>query len=109
MIKILRTQQLYIDLPTPGSEPWLNIIVQYVEMDADYKPINVVDRWGQVNARVATMAANAYPLVDPVPVPDGMISGAAIINSFTMATIELIVGKYGGTFDPSTGFIILES
>jgi len=109
MIKILRTQQLYIDLPTPGSEPWLNIIVQYVEMDNDYKPINVVDRWGQVNARVATMAMNAYPNADPVPVPDGMISGAGIAQALTMAAIELIVSKYGGTFDPATGYIILES
>jgi len=109
MIKILRTQQLYIDLPTPGSEPWLNIIVQYVEMDDNYKPLNVVDRWGQVNARVMSLVTNAYPNNDPVPVPAGMISGAGITQALTMAAIELIVGKYGGTFDPSTGFIILES
>jgi len=109
MIKILRTQQLYIDLPTPGSEPWLNIIVQYVEMDNDYKPLNVVDRWGQVNARVMSLVTNAYPNNDPVPVPAGMISGAGITQALTMAAIELIISKYGGTFDPATGYIILES
>jgi hypothetical protein len=109
MIKILRTQQLYIDLPTPGSEPWLNIIVQYVEMDDNYKPLNVVDRWGQVNVRVATVALNTYPNADPVPVPQGMISGAGIAQALTMAAIELIISKYGGTFDPATGYIILES
>jgi hypothetical protein len=107
MIKILRTQQLYIDLPTPGSEPWLNIIVQYVEMDNNYKPTNVVDRWGQVNVRVATMALNVYPNADPVPVQQGMISGAGITQALTMAAIELIISRYGGTFDSATGYIIL--
>lgn len=108
MIKILRTQQLYIDLPTPGSAPWLNIIVQYVEMDDNYKPMNVVDRWGTVNCQVSTVAMNAYPNADPVPVPAGMISGAGIAQALTMAAIELIIGKYGGTFEPSTGYIIME-
>ena len=109
MRKILRTQQLYIDLPTPGSEPWLNIIVQYVEMNDELtKALNVVDRWGQVNAQVSAMAMNAYPNADPVPVPAGMISGAGIAQALTVAAIELIVDKYGGTFDPASGFIVLE-
>lgn len=108
MHKILRTQQLYIDLPKPGAEPWLNIIVQYVEADDDYKPMNVVDRWGTVNAQVSSMAMNVYPLNDPVPVPAGSISGGGIVNSLSVAVIGLIIAKYGGTFDPATGYIILE-
>lgn len=108
MHKVLRTQQLFIDLPTPGSAPWLNIIVQYVEMSDDFKPLNVVDRWGTVNVQVSTIIMNVYPNADPVPVPAGMISGAGIAQALTMAAISLITAKYGGTFDPATGYIILE-
>jgi len=108
MRKILRTQQLYIDLPTPGSEPWLNIIVQYVDMDDEFTPKNIVDRWGVVNCQVSTVAMNVYPNADPVSVPQGMISGAGIAQALTMAAIEMIIAKYGGTFDPETGYIILE-
>lgn len=108
MHKILRTQQLYIDLPTPGSEPWLNIIVQYVEMDDNFKPMNVVDRWGTVNVQVRNVAMNTYPNLDPVPVPAGMISGAGIAQALTLAAIDLIINKYGGSFDQATGYIILE-
>lgn len=108
MITVLRTQQLYIDMPVPGAEPWVNLIIQRVEMDDSYKVLNVVDRWGQVNARLSVIATQVYPLADPVPCPPGNISVAGIASALTTAAIDLIVQKYGGRFDPATGYIIAE-
>jgi len=108
MITVLRTQQLFIDLPTPGSEPWVNIIVQRVEYDDQLQPMNVVDRWGQVNARLSSIALNPYPLNDPVQPAAGMISAAGIAEALTMAAIDLIIKKYGGRYDAATGLIMVE-
>ncbi len=107
MIVRLRTQQLFIDLPTPDSEPWLNIIVQRVEMDDEFNTKNVVDRWGHVSVRLSTIITEVYPYSDPVPVPAGYISIAGLSSALTIAAMAHIVKKYGGYIDAS-GFIILE-
>ena len=107
MITRLRTQQLYIDLPKPESEPWLNIIVQRVEMDDNYKTLNVVDRWGSVNVRLADIATDVYPYDDPLHPPDGYISVVGLSAGLTTAAVAEIIKKYGGTVD-ANGFIIVE-
>lgn len=103
----LRTQQMYIDLPTPDSEPWLNLIVQRVEMDDEYKTLNVVDRWGQVNARMSDMALQCYSYNDPVYPPSGVISVAGLAEALTVACVDLIIKKYGGSVDEH-GYIMVE-
>lgn len=108
MKTILRTQQIYIDLPEPYAEPWINLIIQRVEMSDDFKSVlNTVGRWGQVSARVSAIATRTYPLVDPVRPPVGIISAAGIAESLTLAAIDLIIEKYGGTLDPGTGLIVV--
>lgn len=107
MIKRLRTQQVYIDLPTPDSEPWFNLIVQLVEMNDEYKTINVVDRWGQVSERLTKIAWNTYSFTDPVPCLDGEISVVGLGDAITSLGIDLIIKKYGGYLD-ERGYIIVE-
>ena len=108
MKTVLRTQQIYIDLPVPGAEPWVNLIIQRVEMSDDFQQVlNTVDRWGQVSARVSAIALRTYPLIDPVHPPAGTISAAGIAESLTIAAIGLIIEKYGGVFDQATGFIVV--
>lgn len=107
MIVRLRTQQLYIDLPTPDSEPWINLIVQRVEMDDDYNTINVVDRWGQVNARMTNIAWNTYTFSDPLSSELGCISILGMSDAITNFGVDLIMQKYGGTLD-DRGYLIVE-
>jgi hypothetical protein len=102
----LRTQQIYIDLPTPESEPWLNIIVQRVEMDDNYQTKNIVDRWGAVNERLSKIAMNVYPYTDLLQPPQGYISVAGLGEALTIAAMDLIIKKYGGTIDEH-GFIMV--
>ena len=109
MRKVLRTQQIYIDLPKPGAEPWMNIIVQYVEMSDDLQTVlNTVDRWNQIAVRVSSIATEVHPFTDPLPVPDGMISNYGVVQAMTLAVISLIIAKFGGALDPVSGLIILE-
>ena len=107
MITRLRTQQMYIDLPTPDSEPWLNLIVQRVEMDDNYVTKNIVDRWGSVNVKLSNIYTSVYPLQDPVPVPAGYVSVAGLAAGLTIAAMDLIAKKYDGRIDEN-GFIIVE-
>jgi hypothetical protein len=107
MKRRLRTQQLYIDLPTPDSEPWLNLIIQMVEMDDNYNTVNVVDRWGQVNARLSSIAWSTYLYTDPIPHEDGHISVVGIGDAITVLGVELIIQKYGGYLD-ERGLIMME-
>ena len=107
MITRLRTQQMYIDLPTPDSEPWLNLVVQRVEMDDNYVTKNIVDRWGSVNVKLSSIATSVYPLQDPVQPPDGHISVAGLAAGLTIAAMDLIAKKYDGRIDEQ-GFIIVE-
>lgn len=102
----LRTQQIYIDLPTPDSEPWLNIIVQRVEMDDNYQTKNIVDRWGAVNERLSKIATNIYPYSDPLQPPQCYISVAGLGEALTIAAMDLIIKKYGGTIDEH-GYIMV--
>ena len=109
MRKILRTQQIVIDLPKPNTEPWMHVTVQYVEMSDDLQtPINTVDRWNQFSVRVAAVAGLVYPLVDPVQPPAGLISNAGIVQNMGLSVIDMIIQRYGGTLDQASGYIILE-
>lgn len=107
MIVRLRTQQLLIDLPTPDSEPWLNIIVQRVEMDDEYNTLNVVDRWGRVTVPLSSIQSDIYPIADPLNPPAGLVSVAGLADTLTSAAVAEIIKKYGGYVDDN-GFIILE-
>lgn len=108
MKTILRTQQLYIDLPKPGAEPWVNLIIQRVEMSDDLTIVlNTVDRWGQVNARLSAIAPRIYLINDPFDPGCGYISAAGIAEALTAAAVELIIEKYGGTLDTETGLIVV--
>ena len=109
MRTVLRTQQLYIDLPKPGAEPWVNLIVQRVEMSDDFTSVlNTVDRWGQVSARLSAIALRIYPITDPVQPGPGLISAAGIAEALTLAAIDLIIEKYGGRLDTATGLIVVD-
>ena len=109
MRTVLRTQQLYIDLPKPGAEPWVNLIVQRVEMSDDLSQVhNTVDRWGQVSARLSAIVPRIYPITDPVQPGPGLISAAGISEALTLAAIDLIIEKYGGRLDTATGLIVVD-
>lgn len=104
----LRTQQVYIDRPVPGSDDWLRVVIQRVEMDDNGNVRNLVDRWGQVNVKLPDIFANVYPYVDPVIPPSGSISVAGTGVAITAIVTDLIIKKYGGTFDQETGWILVE-
>lgn len=107
MRKVLRTQQIVIDLPKRGAEPWMQVVVQQVDLEGE-TVVNTVDRWNQFSVRVAAVAGSLYPLVDPVQPPAGLISNAGIVQSIGLSVIDMIIQRYGGTFDPATGDIVLE-
>jgi len=87
----------------------MQVVVQYVEMSDDLQEvINTVGTWNQFSVRVAAVAGSLYPLVDPVQPPAGLISNAGIVQSIGLSVIDMIIKRYGGTFDPATGDIVLE-
>jgi len=51
---------------------------------------------------------NVYPLRDPVQPPAGMISAYGIAEALTLAAIDLIIKKYGGRLDETTGLVMME-
>ena len=107
MITRIRSQQIYIDLPTPDSEPWINIIVQRVEMSDDYETMNVVDRWDQVNERLSDIITETYQYSDPVTSTPWHISTAGLADAITKLATKLIISKCGGYVDDK-GYIIIE-
>lgn len=109
MRRILRTQQIYIDLPKPQTEPWMNVVVQYVEMTDDLLTVlNTVDRWNQITVRVADIAWFTYPIYDPANPPCGYISNAGIVQAMSASIIDLIIQHFGGVLDSASGYVVLE-
>jgi len=104
----LRSQQITVDLPTPDSEPWINIVVQRVEMDDAYKTLNVVDRWGSVVVPVKNIALDVHTYKEIIPgLPDNLISVYGLADAITVTAVDLIIKKYGGVLNDK-GFIMLE-
>lgn len=94
----LRTQQIIIDLPRSSSEPWINLVVQRVELDDSGNEINVVDRWGSVNKRLSLVASEISNYTEIVPeLNDKSISVYGISSAMTCIAVNWIVEKYGGT------------
>jgi len=107
MMVVLRTQQITVDLPTIGADPWINVVVQRLEVDDNFVPKNTIDRWGQFNVCVPKVLGKVYPLIDSLA-PDGTISVLGIINSMYAAIIDMIIERYGGAYDATSGYIILK-
>ena len=103
----IRAQKISIDRPTPGSEPWVNIIIQRVELDDDYKVLNVVDRWDQVSERLDRMYMDVHEYNDPVTQEPGKVSVAGLADVITKVAIAMMISRCGGTVD-ERGYIILE-
>lgn len=93
----LRAQQIIIDLPRVNSEPWVNVIVQRVELDEEGRDDNVVDRWGSLNKRLSEFALDTYAYFEAIPVESGRISGYAMSDAVAQAVIQWMAEKYNGT------------
>lgn len=102
----LRIQQIVIDIPRSESEPWVSFTVQKIEMDDDYKTLNVVDRWRSLNRRMSEFATNIVHYEDLLSPPSGHISGAGLGNAITGMAMMLVAREYGGTID-SNGYIMV--
>ena len=108
MLTRLRVQQIVIDIPRSESEPWLSLTIQRIEMDENYVTKNIVGRWRQINKRASEFATDIVPYDDPVPVPDGSISGYGLSNAIAAMAISWTAKEYNGTVN-ELGYIMVDS
>lgn len=84
------------------------MIIQRVEMDESNKVLNIVDRWGQLNFRLADVATKVCSYEDPLNPAGGRISIAGIGSAVTAAVTGLILEKYGGWVDENGHIVVSE-
>ncbi len=94
----LRTQRISIDLPQVDSEPWVQLIVQRINLDDSGNVLSVIDRWDQVNKKLSEVALEAYPYFEVIPdLQNNLISGFGIADAIKGAALNWIADKYNGT------------
>lgn len=102
MIKV-RAQQMTIETPLEGADPWIRVIVQRVEKNGDI--VNTVDRWDSFNKRLSEVA------LQEVPFPHSASNVFTIyeISQQIIATVCVwLMERYGGTMD-AQGNVIIEA
>lgn len=98
----LRAQKISIDAPRSAADPWVHVIVQRVELDAEGNEINVVDRWGTLSKSLPAAYEEIHSFVEPCPnVPEGQISGAAVGEAIKNFTAHWIASQYNGVIQPN--------
>lgn len=90
----LRAQQVIIDTPRLGSEPFIAVVVQRIIFDANGDITQTINRERMLNSSFANRAMETYPIVDPVPSADGMISVAGIGFGIEEAVRAWILQEY---------------
>jgi len=63
---MLRAQQIIIDMPVAGQEPWISVVLQDVQTDANGVVIQTVDRVGIIHRPLSKVAAEIDSVIDPV-------------------------------------------
>lgn len=101
MIK-LRTQQIIIDMPRSISEPWMNLVVQRIDLSPDGSvELNVVDRWGTINKKLSDVALEVNSYFEVLPLNSGEITVFGLADGIKSVATKWIVEKYGGTIQPN--------
>lgn len=103
MIEQLRASKITIDLPKPGSEPWVQVIVQKVLRDNTYEVKNIIPRYDRISIPLSSVVGTSYP-VDTNS--DSIITGAEIFNAIYTFVVSLMITKHGGTLNDKRDLIL---
>jgi hypothetical protein len=74
----LRAQQILIETPRIGAEPFMSIVIQRVVFGADGNIIQTINREKRLISSLSKKMLETYPLHDPVPTPEKHISVAGV-------------------------------
>jgi len=93
---MLRAQQIVIDMPVAGQEPWISVVLQDVQMDANGGVVQTVDRVGIIHRPLSKVAAEINTITDPVlQGPDKKVTVAGTAALIKSAVIRWIGEDYG--------------
>jgi len=95
---MLRAQQIIIDMPVAGQEPWISVVLQDVQTDNKGVVIQTVDRVGIIHRPLSKVASEKDSIVDPIlkgSSVDLTVAGtSALIKSAVIRWIGEDYGSY---------------
>jgi len=63
---MLRAQQIIIDIPNKGQEPWITVVLQDVKEDAAGNVVQTVNRVGMIHRPLSKVAKEIVVHDDPI-------------------------------------------
>jgi hypothetical protein len=105
VIKV-RSQQITIEVPKEGAEPWVRIVVQRVERNGDI--VNTVDRWDSFNKRLSDVVAEQFPIPESINCETGTFTFVDVASAITTVVIVWLAQRYNGMIQPNGDVIIEE-
>lgn len=107
MKKRIRIQQIIIDIPKEGSEPWINVAIQLLEIDDEGMVLNTVHKWQTVNKKLSDVYGSKSTYSDPYfSKIDEPISTAGVADGITKMVRQWIADKFDSVVD-SDGYIFI--
>jgi len=93
---MLRAQQIIIDMPHKGQEPWITIILQDVTLDSSGAVTQTIDRVGMIHRPMSKVVAEVNAFTDPVlKGKTKKVSVAGIAEAIRVAVVRWIGEDYG--------------
>ncbi len=91
-----RAQQLIIDTPTPGADPWVTIVVQQVFINDDGSLASVTPRYDRIYRRAQDIFSETIMLTDRLTQQPAFLSAVGIFEAIERLAIPWLEQQYGG-------------
>lgn len=78
MKSIVRTQKISIDKPFLGAEPWVALILQSIQLDAQEQPAATSARVEQINKRGSLVMAETVTFTNPMNGQEMTLTGLEV-------------------------------
>ena len=98
----LRAQQITIETPKEGAEPWVHVVVQRVEFQGE-NIRNTIDRYDTFSKRLSEIAAEVVPYISAT---DGYINAYELSRAVSAFVIKWLIEKYGGEVQANGDLVI---
>ena len=90
----LRAQQIIIDTPKLGVQPFIQVTVQRVVFDNDGAVTQTISRERTINKQLSKVATEVYEYSDPVTQESEHISIAGLANAIERSVRTWILEEY---------------
>lgn len=94
MLTELRAQQVIIETPRLGSEPFISVVIQRVTFKDDGTIAQTINRERMLTSSLAKRALEICPIVDPINPPENFISVVGVGIAIEYAVRSWIHAEY---------------